>query len=263
MYRFDKKLIKKIKVPMRIKKNIHEKLQLLDFLKIPEHVAIIMDGNRRWAKKNQLSCLCGHKKGADILINIVKMALKLNIKILTVFAFSTENWLRSSLEVKNLMNLFDIYLKKYSTFMQKEKIKLNLIGDISKCSFSLQKSFQKIINKTKDGDKLDFVIAINYGSRNEIKRALLKILNDYDDDKIIKKDITEDFLRKYLDTKNFKDPDLLIRTSGEMRISNFLLWQISYSEIYVTDVLWPQFSENDFLDAILEYQKRKRRLGGK
>jgi undecaprenyl diphosphate synthase len=236
--------------------------KLLDFTKIPEHIAIIMDGNRRWAKKLLKPSVFGHTKGADTLTEIVKVALDLKIKILTVFAFSTENWLRSNDEIQNLMNLFSIYLKSQINFMIKEKISLNIIGDLSKCPLFLQKDFQDTIFKTKDGDRLKLVIAINYGSKDEIKRAVVKIVDDIESKKIKKEDITEELIRSYLDTKDYKDPDLLIRTSGEKRLSNFLLWQLSYTEIYTTETLWPDFNKDEFFKAILEYQNRKRRLGG-
>lgn len=241
---------------------IKRKFNLLDLTKIPKHIAIIMDGNRRWARKNDLPSIAGHKKGADTLTQVVKTSVNLGVKILTVFAFSTENWTRSNEEINNLMKLFVFYLKKQAGFMLKEKISLNVIGDLGKCPEILQKTFCETIEKTKNGDKLNLVIAVNYGSKNEIKRAIIKILDEYDKQKITKKDISEEFIRKYLDTKDYKDPDLLIRTSGEQRLSNFLLWQLSYTEIYVTDVLWPDFNKKAFLNAIIEYQNRKRRLGG-
>jgi undecaprenyl diphosphate synthase len=242
--------------------NKTEVFSLLDLAKIPEHIAIIMDGNRRWAKKHGLYSIEGHKKGADTLTEIVKASIKLKVKILTVFAFSTENWSRSDEEIKNLMNLFDIYLKSQAEFMIQEKISLKVIGDLSKCPKILQDSFCKTVDKTKNGYKLDLVLAVNYGSKDEIKRALVKILSDYDDKKVTKNDISEKLIEKYLDTKNLKDPDLLIRTSGEQRLSNFLLWQLSYTEMYITDILWPDFNNKEFFKAILEYQNRKRRLGG-
>jgi undecaprenyl diphosphate synthase len=235
---------------------------LLTLENVPHHVAIIMDGNRRWARKNSLPSIAGHKQGAKILTDIVKASIDFKIKVLTVFAFSTENWNRSDDEVKKLMNLYEVFLKKQLAFMLKEKIRLNIIGDLSKCPKSLQDCFSKVIEQTKNNDKLDLVIAINYGSKDEIKRAIIKILNDYDNKKISKEDISEKLISDYLDTKNFKEPDLFIRTSGEQRLSNFMLWQLSYSEIYLTEVLWPDFNKAEFLNAILDYQKRKRRFGG-
>lgn len=232
-----------------------------DLTKIPKHVAIIMDGNRRWAKKNNLPIAAGHIKGAQSLTNIVKIASKLRIKTLTVFAFSTENWSRSNHEINNLMKLFNIYLKKQLKFMQKEKVKLSVIGDLTKMPENLQKVFNSTIEKTKNNDVIELVIAVNYGSKDEMRRAVLKILEDCENKKISKKDISEGLISQYLDTKNLSDPDLFIRTSGENRLSNFLLWQQAYSEIYITDVLWPEFKQKDFIDAIKEFQKRKRRFG--
>jgi len=245
-----------------IKSDVYKKKELSHLTNVPKHIAIIMDGNRRWAKKHNLPSIVGHTKGAETLTNIVKASIQLKIKIITVFAFSTENWSRTDNEIHNLMNLFDTYLKTQLPFMLKEKIRLSVIGDLSKLPISLQESFHQTTKKTKNGDSLDLALAVNYGSKDEIRRALFQILNDYENKKISKKDITEELITQYLDTKNFKDPDLLIRTSGEQRLSNFMLWQLSYSEIYVTETLWPDFSENDFLLAINEYQKRKRRLGG-
>ncbi|NGX62980.1 MAG: Isoprenyl transferase [Candidatus Anoxychlamydiales bacterium] len=235
---------------------------VVDLQKTPSHVAIIMDGNRRWAKKHSLPAIVGHTKGAQTLTNIVKVANKLKIKTLTVFAFSTENWSRSEKEIKNIMKLFNVYLKKQLKFMQKEKVRLDVIGDLSKLDKNLQKAFLDVIDKTKNNQNINLVLAINYGAKNEMKRAILKMIEDVENKKILKKDISENLISSYLDTKNYPDPDLLIRTSNENRISNFLLWQLSYSEIYITKILWPDFKEKDFIEAISEFQKRKRRLGG-
>jgi undecaprenyl diphosphate synthase len=246
-----------IKILTEIKKERNQ----IDPLNVPKHVAIIMDGNRRWAEKNNLPSSLGHIKGAKTLTNIVKKAADLNIKILTVFAFSTENWKRSEKEIKNLMKLFHVYLKKQLKFMQKENVKLSVIGDLSMLEDSLQKAFEKVVDLTKDNNRIELVIAINYGSRDEIRRAFKKILDDYDNEKIAKTDISEDLISKYLDTNNLPDPDLLIRTSSEKRISNFMLWQIAYSEIYISNLLWPEFNKKEFMQAILDYQNRKRRQG--
>ncbi len=186
----------------------------------------------------------------------------MKIKAISVFAFSTENWTRSQDEINDIMNLFDLYLKKQKDFMIREGVRLTVIGDLSKCPKNVINSFNEVKKQTSISDKLDLVIAVNYGSRDEIKRAVVKIFDDFESKKIKKEDISEELINNYLDTNNLSDPDLLIRTSGEKRLSNFLLWQLSYSEIYVTDVLWPDFSKKDFIDAIYEFQKRKRRLGG-
>ncbi|NGX28576.1 MAG: Isoprenyl transferase [Candidatus Anoxychlamydiales bacterium] len=247
----------KVKVDNFNKKDLFS----LDKTKIPKHIAIIMDGNRRWAKKRSLPAIIGHSKGAETLTSIVKTAAFFKIKVLTVYAFSTENWSRSQSEINHVMRLFVKYLKKQLKFLIKEKVRLNIIGDLSLCPQNVQESFIDTIEKTKDGDKLDLVIAINYGARDEIKRAIVKILNDYDDKKISKSQISSELIDQYLDTNKYPDPDLLIRTGGELRISNFLLWQLSYAELYITNVLWPDFNQNELLKAILEFQRRKRRFG--
>jgi undecaprenyl diphosphate synthase len=234
----------------------------LDLNNIPKHIAIIMDGNRRWAKKNNLPTMMGHWEGAETLTNIVKAAVEMGVKVLTVFAFSTENWSRSSKEIEMLMNFFEIYLMYQSRFLQKEGVRLEIIGDVSKLSDKLKKTLVEAKKKTAHGKKLDLVIAINYGARDEIKRAFEKMIKDYDEKKISKENITEDLLSKYLDTAKWEDPELLIRTSGEKRLSNFLLWQVSYAEIFNTDVLWPDFTKKKFYEAIVEYQSRARRMGG-
>jgi undecaprenyl diphosphate synthase len=245
---------------LKIKTNIEEKK--IDKLNIPKHIAIIMDGNRRWAKEKKLPSSIGHTKGANTLTNIVKQALDLGVKVLTVFAFSTENWNRSQKEIDSLMKLFEMYLKKQAKFMQKNSVRLNAIGDISKFSKNLQIVFEDVKKKTSNGNKLDLVLAINYGSRDEIKRSILKIVDDLDKNKIDKEEITEDLISKYLDTHKYSDPDLIIRTSGVKRLSNFLLWQSAYSEIYITDVYWPDFNKNHFKKAILSYQRKDKRRSG-
>ena len=239
-----------------------EKLDLfkhqLDFSKIPKHVAIIMDGNRRWAKRNNFPSIIGHTKGAETLTECVKLALDLNIKVLSVYAFSTENWLRSKDEIDDLMHLFYLYVLKEKEFLKNNKVALNFIGDLSKCPKDLQNAFKEVKDYTAPNAVLDLVVAINYGARDEMRRAIIKMAKDKKD----LENITEEEIKKYLDTSKYPDPELLVRTSGEMRISNFLLWQISYSEFYVTQTLWPDFSNEEFIKALMEYQRRKRRLGG-
>ena len=247
---------------MALKTNSLEKSNTLDLNIVPKHIAIIMDGNRRWAKKRNLPAIAGHSKGANTLTNIVKKALNLKINALTVFAFSTENWSRSKSEIDNLMKLFEMYLKKQKKFLKKNRVCLNVIGDLSKLPKNLLESFMDVKEYTQENSVLDLTLCVNYGSRDEIKRAVFNIAKDIEEKKILKEDISEKLISSYLDTKNLSDPDLLIRTSGEKRLSNFLLWQISYSEIYITDKLWPEFSVKDFEKAILDFQNRKRRLGG-
>lgn len=238
-----------------------KELQALDPKKIPYHVAIMMDGNRRWAKKNKLGYLEGHKKGADNLTSIVKASAALGIKILTVYAFSTENWNRSTQEVSAIMKLFQIYLKRFSKILKKESVRFRVIGDFSNISSKLKNSFERAIEETKDGTKIDLVIAFNYGGRDEITRAIKNIVSDCNQKKIDISMINEDLVSSYLDTRAWPDPDLLIRTSGELRLSNFLLWQMSYAEFYVVDALWPEFNEKHLYEAIKGYQKRERRFG--
>ncbi len=239
-----------------------EELSLIKSQKVPEHVAIIMDGNRRWAIKNGLSKFSGHKKGAENLERILTAASHLNIKALTVYAFSTENWARSKKEVSTLWKLFEEYLKKYLKTFQKKSIKIKVIGDISKCPVFLQKKIKTTIEKTGQGQKITLILAINYGGRDEILRSLKKMLYDYDKNKFKKEDLTEKMMAEYLDTAGVKDPELVIRTSGELRLSNFLLWQLSYSELYVTETFWPDFSPQELFKAIIGFQERQRRFGG-
>lgn len=227
----------------------------IDLAKLPEHIAIIMDGNGRWAKSKFLPRFIGHTNGVKTVKNIVELTRKLNIKVLTLYAFSTENWQRPKEEISGLISLLMTYLKSEIDFMIKNKISFRVLGDISKFPAEVQDEIINVCNKTKDNKDLILNIALNYGARQEIIQAF---------EALYRENIahpTEEDISNRLYTKDLPDPDLLIRTSGEMRISNFLLWQISYSEIYVTDVLWPDFSKEEFYKAILEYQKRNRRFG--
>lgn len=228
----------------------------IDFLNLPIHVAIIMDGNGRWAKKKHLPRNLGHTNGVKTTKNIVELARSINIKVLTLYAFSTENWKRPEEEISGLMWLLKKYLKSELAVMQKNNISFRILGDISKFSKDIQSEIQNVCEKTKNNTGMIFNFALNYGSRQEILRAVKNII----DKKI--NNPTEKDISDNLYTKNLPDPDLIIRTSGEMRISNFLLWQIAYSEIYITDVLWPDFSDEEFYKAIIAYQHRKRRFGG-
>ncbi|MBS0628841.1 MAG: di-trans,poly-cis-decaprenylcistransferase [Verrucomicrobia bacterium] len=220
-----------------------------------------MDGNRRWAKNQGLPVTAGHWRGAERLIAIVRAAKDLGIKVLTVYAFSTENWVRPPVEVRALMGVFKTYLKRQRNLMINEGVRLNTIGDISRLPKDVLKVLEETVEATKQGTKLDLVIALNYGGRDELKRAFKTIIDDCLAKKISHEALSEELISSYLDTARWKDPDLLIRTSGESRLSNFLLWQISYAEVVVTDVLWPDFSEKDLTEAIREYQKREQRLG--
>lgn len=233
----------------------------LDLERIPKHIAIIMDGNRRWAKNQGLLSMVGHWHGAEALTKIVESASSLGVKVLTVYAFSTENWNRSPDEVDSIMQLFRMYLIGQKDRMIREGVRLGTIGDLRRLPAAVKETLDDVKKATSAGDKLDLVLAINYGARDDIKRAFISIAHDCEQGRLQKEDITEALISRYLDTAPWGDPDLLIRTSGESRLSNFLLWQISYSEVYITDVLWPDFDELELIKAIAAYQKRVRRIG--
>ena len=241
-----------------IPENIEE---IVNLDNLPEHIAIIMDGNRRWAKKNNLTTPQGHKEGAENLKRISKFANKLGIKYLTVYAFSTENWKRSKEEVGAIMKLLKFYILDFFKSYD-ENIKVNVIGRMSDIPDDLQKEIKSVEEKTKDNTGLVLNIAFNYGGRDEIVSAVKNIARDVVEGKIKIEEITEDTVSNNLYTANQPDPDLLIRTSGEERISNFLPWQISYSEFVFTDKYWPEYSNTDLLESIQIYQKRTRRFGG-
>ncbi len=224
---------------------------------LPRHIAIIMDGNGRWAKARSLPSLMGHKEGVKSLKAIVKYCVNEGIKILTVYAFSTENWKRPKLEVDALMMLIEREVAKELETFKANEIRVNCIGRLHELPESVKKKLNLIMDETKQFSKLIFNVALNYGSRGEIVDAVNAIVKDG------KGNIDEKDFGNYLYTRGLPDPDLLIRTSGEMRISNFLLWQISYSELYFTDKLWPDFKEKDLEEAIEKYQTRERRFGAK
>lgn len=239
-----------------------DEISFLDPEKIPKHIAIIMDGNRRWAKQRDLPPMMGHWEGAEVLTDVLRAASELGVKTLTVYAFSTENWVRPEQEIEALMNIFELYLVRKKEFMVRDGIRLDAIGDLSRLPENVQTAFQQTKKATEHCEKINLVLALNYGGRDEIRRAMGKILEEHKQLGLRSEDLTEELISKHLDTSPWGDPDLLIRTSGELRVSNFLLWQISYAEIYVTDVLWPDFSSKHLLEAILTYQGRTRRLGG-
>ena len=234
----------------------------LDMEKIPEHVAIIMDGNGRWATKKGFPRSFGHNKGVSVLKEIIKVSKNINCKILTVYAFSTENWTRPSKEIDFLINLFEEVLKKEISEIHQESIKINFIGDLSPFPRALKSIINSSEALTKDNKNFTLNICINYGGRQEIVKAAKKIAIKTSSGELKPSEINEQLFISELATHGYKDPELLIRTSGEKRISNFLLWQLAYSEIYITDVLWPDFTEIEFLKAIIDYQSRNRRFGG-
>ena len=229
----------------------------------PAHIAIIMDGNRRWARQKNLDIREGHKKGAETLEKIAKYCNKIRIKYLTVYAFSTENWKRSSEEVGALMILLQNYLNDFSKRANTENIKIKVLGDISVLSKGMQNSINKAIERTKENTGLTLNIAFNYGGRAEITYALKQIAEKIKNNELSIDDISEDLISNHLYTKGQPDPDLLIRTSGELRTSNFLPWQIAYTEFYFDNKYWPDFSEEDLLKAIEIYEGRNRKFGGK
>lgn len=228
---------------------------------MPKHIAIIMDGNRRWAKKQGKPASYGHKEGAKTLEKIVRYANKIGLKYITVYAFSTENWKRAEDEVKALMLLLQNYLDDYSKRADTENIRVKILGDITALSDGMQKSIKKCMERTKDNTGVTFNIALNYGGRDEIIKAIKKIAEDVKENKLDINNITEEVVSNNLYTNGQPDPDLLIRTSGELRLSNFLPWQLVYSEFLFIDKNWPDFEEEDLDNAIIEYQKRTRKFG--
>ena len=230
---------------------------------LPKHIAIIMDGNRRWARNKGLPVSLGHKEGAKTLEKIVRYANKIGIKNITVYAFSTENWKRTTEEVTALMNLFQSYLDDYSKRADSENIKVKIIGNREGLSDKMQKSIEKCMERTKDNTGIIFNIALNYGGRDEIVGAVRNIAEKIQNNGMKIEDITEQTISDNLYTKGQPDPDLLIRTSGEIRLSNFLPWQLVYSEFVFVEKNWPDFSEKDLDEAIEEYQKRNRKFGAK
>ena len=231
--------------------------------KIPEHVAIIMDGNGRWAKKRLLPRAMGHSAGARNVETICEDAWNLGIKYLTVYAFSTENWTRSDDEVSALMKLLKQYMEGCIEKSRKNNMRVRVIGDISRLSKDMQEAIRRLEDFSKDFDGLQFQVALNYGGRDEIVRSVKNIASQVKEGKLDINDINEDIFSKSLDTADIPDPDLLIRTSGELRISNFMLWQLAYTEMYFTDVYWPDFDKKELEKAIEYYGGRERRYGGR
>lgn len=239
---------------MSLKENINPE-------RVPQHIAIIMDGNGRWAKQKGKMRLSGHNEGAKALKNIIETAANTGVKFLTVYAFSTENWNRPKDEVSGLMNLLMSSMEKEIKNVQKNGIKISVIGDTCKLPDKVRKKVEKAIEATKSNKKFNVIIALSYSGRWELVNAIKNITEDIMSNKISLDNITEDSVSQYLTTAGIPDPELLIRTSGEYRISNFLLYQLAYSELYFTDVLWPDFSSEEFYKAIIDYQSRERRFG--
>ncbi|CDF77982.1 undecaprenyl diphosphate synthase [Formosa agariphila KMM 3901] len=229
--------------------------------KLPQHVAIIMDGNGRWAKQKGFLRAIGHENGTKSVRETVEASAELGVKNLTLYAFSTENWNRPKLEVDTLMRLLVSSLKKEIKTLQDNNIKLNAIGNLSSLPKKVFKELQEVIVKTENNTRMTLTLALSYGSREELISAVKEISDKVKNNIISSESIDESVINKHLYTRNLPDVDLLIRTSGEQRISNFLLWQIAYAELYFIDVLWPDFTKQHLYDAIIDYQKRERRFG--
>ena len=244
------------------KNKIKEKQNTAELKKIPKHVAIIMDGNGRWAKKRNMPRVKGHYEGMQTVKKITKYASKLGIKYLTLYAFSTENWARPKEEVTYLMDLPEKMFTSFMPELMENNVKVEVIGRINELPENTQKSVLDAIEQTKNNTGLKLIFALNYGSKDEILNAVKKIATEVKNDELNIENINDELFSKNLYTKGTPDPDLLIRTSGEQRISNFLLWQIAYSEFIFTKVAWPDFDEQQFYNSLLEYQSRDRRYGG-
>jgi undecaprenyl diphosphate synthase len=233
----------------------------IDQNNLPQHIAIIMDGNGRWAKQHAMGRIRGHKKGAQAVRTAVTACREIGIRYLTLFAFSSENWGRPSEEINALMSLLEDYLDKEASTLQKQEIMLTTIGNIERLYPPVKEKLLEVKKLTEHNRKMVLNLALSYGSRDEIIFAIKKMISDNRSGKLDIDDIDDDTVGRYLYTSNIPDPDLLIRTSDEYRISNFLLWQLAYTELYFTDVLWPDFKKDDLLKAIAVYQRRERRFG--
>lgn len=231
-------------------------------MNVPNHIAIILDGNGRWAKAKEMPRSYGHVKGCANLETVCDYMKELGVKYVTVYAFSTENWKRSKDEVDGLMKLFRSYLKKCIKLADKNKMRVRVIGEVSAFDQDIQESIARLEQYSQKYDEIYFQIALNYGSRDEIIRGIRKLAQDAADGKVKPEEIDEHVFDNYLDTAGIPDPDLMIRTSGELRLSNFLLWQMAYTEFYFTDVAWPDFNKAELIKAIEKYNQRDRRYGG-
>lgn len=234
----------------------------LEGMVIPRHVALILDGNGRWAKKRGLPRTMGHKEGCITVEKTVEIAARMGIEYLTVYGFSTENWKRSADEVGALMQLFRFYMVRLLKVAKANNVRVLMIGDRTRFDRDIIEGINRLEDETKNNSGLTFVIAVNYGGRDEITRAVKKLAADCVEGRQNPEDIDEQTLSSYLDTSGMPDPDLLIRTSGELRLSNYLLWQLAYAEFYVTDCLWPDFDKEELEKAIIAYNSRNRRFGG-
>ncbi|AGX03896.1 MULTISPECIES: isoprenyl transferase [Bacillaceae] len=242
--------------------DLRERIIKIREQKVPSHVAIIMDGNGRWAKKRALPRIAGHHEGMKVVRRTTKLANELGIKTLTLYAFSTENWKRPKLEVDYLMKLPEEFLGTFLPELVEENVRVQMIGYKDKLPGHTLRAIEKAMEETKDNDGLILNFALNYGSRAEILEAVKRVLNDCQSGIMEESELNEEVFSAYLMTEGLEDPDLLIRTSGEIRLSNFMLWQLAYTEFWFTDVLWPDFTEGELLEAIEVFQNRQRRFGG-
>ncbi|TYS46662.1 isoprenyl transferase [Bacillus infantis] len=242
--------------------DLRERIIKIREQKVPSHVAIIMDGNGRWAKKRALPRIAGHHEGMKVVRRTTKLANELGIKTLTLYAFSTENWKRPKIEVDYLMKLPEEFLGTFLPELVEENVRVQMIGYKDKLPGHTLRAIEKAMEETKDNDGLILNFALNYGSRAEILEAVKRVLNDCQSGIMEESELNEEVFSAYLMTDGLEDPDLLIRTSGEIRLSNFMLWQLAYTEFWFTDVLWPDFTEGELLEAIEVFQNRQRRFGG-
>lgn len=241
---------------------INELISKIDSQRLPKHIAIIMDGNGRWAKKRNMPRNFGHKEGMKRVVEIVETASQIGIKHLTLYAFSTENWKRPITEIEGLMKILVLYIRNELERLTNNNVKLQILGDISQLPELPRKEVERAIEKTKDNNKMVLNIALNYGGRDEIIYGIKEYLKDIELGNINVEDLNTEVFSNYLYTKGQPDPDLLIRPSGELRLSNFLLYQVAYSEFWFSDILWPDFTEEYLYKAIIDYQNRQRRFGG-
>lgn len=237
------------------------KIHEIDKNRVPEHIAIIMDGNGRWAKKKGFIRVFGHENGAQTVHNITEYAVNVGVKYLTLYAFSTENWNRPKREINALMKILVSWLKKEIDTLMKNNVRLNAIGNLASLPDNCAKELAYVMDKTSGNDKMTLTLALSYSSKTEIIEAVKSIARDVKNNIIEPDDVDDELISSHLYTSGMPDPELLIRTSGEQRISNYLLWQIAYSELYFTNKLWPEFGEEDFYEAIIDYQQRERRFG--
>ena len=236
-------------------------MEPLDPTKIPVHLAIIMDGNGRWAQQRMLKRIVGHQRGAETVKMVVEQASLMGVKYLTLFAFSSENWLRPAMEVRALMSLLKKYIRQETARMMRKNIRYNVIGNRSELPADVNQTLEDAIRETSGNTGMTLTLALSYGGRQELSMAAARLTRDVMAGKLSADDITMDVFGCYLDTGGLPDPDFLIRTSGEMRISNFLLWQLAYTELYFTDTNWPDFTINEFHKALADFQARERRFG--